>query len=221
MKPRPFVCSFAMITALTGTLHADPVLQSQVEFTAGGEGNWNADFIGVYGRSYFSLGSIDLVNWEYLPVIEFSDGARGVGVDVDGAPRYFFRLRYTDAPTTDPELEDFANDGVGSLIKVLMGLDPFVPLAWEDTDSDLIHDAIERFWFSNSLAGTDGGDDDANGNGIRDIFEIQTGNNPTMDLTDDEESRSNYSYDPMGRLTSADGVTYTFDVEGNLESSSH
>lgn len=208
-----------LLVALIGTAQADPPEQPQVSFTEGTAGTWNADWAGVAGRSYFPQGSTDLVGWDWFPLIEFSDGPKGVGVDVEGSAKYLFRLQYTDAPTTDPELEDFAHDGIGSLIKVLMGLDPFEPLAWEDTDSDGIHDAIERFWFSNSLAGTEGGDDDANGNGIRDVFEIQAGNDPTLDLTGDSDSRSNYTYDVMGRLTGADGVAYVFDIEGNLESS--
>lgn len=206
--------------SLSGAALADPPAQPQVSFTEGTAGTRNADWQGVPLRSYFPQGSTDLVNWEWFPLIEFSDGPKGIGVDVEGSEKYFFRLRYTDEPTTDPELEDFADDGIGSLVKVLMGLDPFVPLAWEDVDGDGIHDAIEQFWFG-SLTGTEGGDDDANGNGIRDIFEIEAGNNPTLDLTGDPASRSNYSYDAMGRLTGADGVTYAFDIEGNLESSSN
>jgi hypothetical protein len=216
---RSLICGITLASAFNGMIHADPAPQPQVSFTQGSGTTWNADWTGILGRSYFSQGSTDLVNWEWFPLIEFSDGLKGVGVDVEGSPKYFFRLAYTDEPTTEPELEDFANDGIGSLIKVLMGLDPFVPLAWEDTDSDGIHDAIERFWFSNSLTGTDGGDDDANGNGIRDVFEIQSGDDPTTDQTGDAAARSNYQYDSMGRLTVADDVTYAFDIEGNLESS--
>lgn len=214
----PFFRPLALLVALSGVAHANPSEQPQVSFATTPDNIWSADWPGVYGQSYFPQGSLDLLTWHYLPLIEFSDGEKGVGGSVAGTGRYFFRLRHTDQPTTNPELHDFAGDGIGSLIKILMGLDPFVPLAWLDTDGDGIHDAIEQFWFGN-LTTTNGAEtDDADGNGIRDIFEMQAGADPTTDETAAPESRANYLYDPMGRLVGADGDTYVFDMEGNLES---
>jgi hypothetical protein len=215
---RSLIPRIALISFMAGGVYADPVPQPDVLFTQGSGATWNADWMGIYGRTYFSLGSTDLESWEYLPIIEFSDGDKGVGGEVNGTPKYFFRLHYTDAPTTNPELEDFANDGIGSMVKVLMGMNPFTPLAWLDVDADGIHDTIEQFWFGN-LTGTSGGtNEDADGNGIRDIFEIQAGEDPTTDQTGDPATRSNFQYDSMGRLIMADIVTYAFDIEGNLES---
>jgi hypothetical protein len=153
---RSLIPRIALISVMAGGVYADPVPQPDVLFTQGSGDTWNADWMGNYGRTYFSLGSTDLESWEYLPIIEFSDGGKGVGGEVNGTPKYFFRLHYTDAPTTNPELEDFADDGIGSMVKVLMGMNPFTPLAWLDVDADGIHDTIEQFWFGN-LTGTSGG----------------------------------------------------------------
>jgi hypothetical protein len=215
---RSLLLQLGFISVIVGVVHADPVPQPNITFTQGSGGTWNADWMGIYGRTYFSQGGTDLVGWEYLPIIEFSDGEKGVGGEVDGTSKFFFRLHYTDTPTTNPELEDFANDGIGSMIKVLMGMNPFTPLAWLDVDADGIHDAIEEFWFGNLTATSGGTGDDADANGIRDFFEIQAGEDPTTDQTGDTAKRSNYQYDSMGRLIAANTVTYAFDIEGNLES---
>lgn len=102
------------------------------------------------------------------------------------------------------------------MTKVLMGVNPFVPIAWLDADADGLHDTIEQFWFGNLISTSGGTAEDEDGNGIRDIFEIQAGEDPTTDQTADPAKRSNYQYDGMGRLAMADMVTYTFDIEGNL-----
>lgn len=217
---RPFLPRIALVSVMVGAVHADPVPQPNVIFTQASGGTWKADWTGIYGRTYFSQGGTGLAGWEYLPVIEFSAGGKGVGGGADGTSRFFFRLHYTDTPTTHPELEDFADDGIGSMIKVLMGMNPFTPLAWEDADGDGIHDTIEQFWFGNLTATSGGTADDADSNGIRDIFEIQAGEDPATDQTTDTAKRSNYRYDRMGRLITADTVTYAFDIEGNLESAS-
>jgi hypothetical protein len=219
MKLRnPLSLTLALLGALSGHSHGDPAEQPKVNFAKKTGNTWSADWQGIYGRTYFSQGSMDLMAWHYLPLIEFSDGEKGVGGSVEGTNKYFFRLRHTDQPTTNPELHDFAGDGIGSLIKVLMGLDPFVPLAWLDVDGDGIHDAIEQFWFGN-LTTTDGEEShDADSNGIRDIFEMQGGTDPTTDQTTDPAYRSNYQYDSMGRLVLANNVIFAFDIEGNLES---
>jgi hypothetical protein len=208
----------ALITVMVGSVQADPIPQPEVLFSKGFGNTWHADWPGIYGRTYFSQGGTNLETWQYLPLIEFSDGDKSIGGDVEGTPKYFFRLHHTDLPTTHPDLEDFADDGIGSMIKVMMGLNPFTPLAWLDVDGDGIHDAIEQFWFGNLTATGGGTNDDADGNGIRDIFEIQAGEDPATDQTADPASRTNYLYDSMGRLTGADIVTYHFDIEGNLES---
>jgi hypothetical protein len=207
----------ALVSVVSAALHADPVPQPIVSFTREIGGTWNAEWMGVYGRTYFPQGGTNLVRWDYLPVIEFSDGGKSIDSDVVGTPNFFFRLHYTDTPTTNPELEDFANDGIGSMIKLLMGLNPLTPLAWLDVDGDGIHDTIEQFWFGNLSATGGTTNDDADGNGIRDIFEIQAGEDPATDQTGNTAKRSNYQYDSMGRLITADHMTYVFDIEGNLE----
>ncbi len=207
------VLSFTFASSLSADHGVPP---DAISFHAGSGGSWSADWSGIHGRSYFFQWSTDLESWAYAPFVDFSDGIHSRGC-LSSTSRFFIRHSHTDLPTTDPELEDFAEDGVGSLIKLLMGLDPFAPLAWVDADNDGIHDAIEEHWFGN-LTSTDGSGSNTD-NGIRDVFAIQAGQDPTTDLTVDSSKRSNFSYDSMGRLTEADDVIFVFDIEGNLESS--
>lgn len=82
---------------------------------------------GVPGRTYFVQHSADLVSgWHYLPVIERGEGGvLAVGLAVEGAQRFFLRLRHTDVPSADPYAEDFDGDGIPNGWEIERGLDPF------------------------------------------------------------------------------------------------
>lgn len=217
MKSRSsFFTSFLAI-ALIGKLTADPVPQPQVSFTPGSSNTWIADWLGISQRSYFAQASVDLTSWEYAPAIEFGDGMKSLGVETTGAPKFFFRLKFTDDPTTDPELEDFDSDQIGSLVELLIGHDPFVAEPFIDTDGDGIADAIEMHWYQNLT--TMNATSDSDGDGIPDLIEARAGADPTVDQSADTAERTDYQYDAMGRLTEAGDDSYTFDIEGNLESS--
>ena len=128
-------------------------------------------------------------------------------------------FRSTDDPTTDPELEDFDSDGIGSLVELMIGHDPLAAEPFVDSDGDGIADAIEMHWYQNLT--TMNATSDSDGDGIPDVIEANAGADPTTDQSANTAERSNYLYDAMGRLTEAESVSYTFDVEGNLESSSN
>lgn len=88
---------------MAGKALANPVPQQDPALNQGDNATWNADWPGVYGRTYFSMGSINLESWEYLPVIEFSDGQKGVGIDVEGTTEFF--SAYT-TPTSLPPIRN-------------------------------------------------------------------------------------------------------------------
>jgi alpha-tubulin suppressor-like RCC1 family protein len=93
-----------------------------------------------------------------------------------------------------------------------------------DTDNDGIPDGWELAHHLNPTDGTDGGIDtdiDTDQDGIPDLVETNAGADPSADQSANTAGRSNYLYDAMGRLIEADDATYTFDIEGNLESSSN
>jgi hypothetical protein len=202
---------------LAGNLTADPLLQPQVSFTAGASGTWMADWLGISGRSYFATCSQDLVTWEYAPIIEFGDGLKSIGVDTASAAKFFFRLKFTDQPTTDPEIEDFDLDNIGSLAELLIGHDPFIAEPFVDMDGDGISDAIEMHWYQNLTRMNATSDSDFDG--IPDRVEAAAGADPTTDQSSVTSERTDYQYDAMGRLTEAGDASYTFDIEGNFESS--
>jgi hypothetical protein len=219
MKPHSHFLTPILAIVLIGNLTANPVAQPQVSFTAGSNDTWIADWLGIYQRTYFSQCSVDLTSWEYVPVIEFGDGMKSLGVDTTAAPKFFFRLKYTDDPTTDPEIEDFDSDNIGSLAELLIGHDPLVAEPFVDTDGDGISDAIEMHWYQNLT--TMNATSDSDGDGIPDMIEANAGADPTTNQSANPAERASYLYDVMGRLTEAEGVSYTFDIEGNLESSSN
>ncbi len=218
MNLRSYLLTPLIATVLIENLTADGVPQPQVSFNRASGGVWIAEWLGISQRSYFSQSSHNLETWQYIPVIEFSEGLKSMPLQANGAPRFFFRLRFTDAPTTDPEIEDFDSDQIGSLAELLIGRDPLVAEPFVDTDGDGIEDAIEMHWFGDLTSMSATGDWD--GDGIPDLIEAQAGSDPKINQSASNAARSNYQYDPLGRLTNADGVAYQFDIEGNLESSS-
>ncbi len=205
-----------LVLVLAGDSLADPPLQPQVSLTAGASDTWNADWQGVSQCTYFSLGSVNLTSWVYAPVIEFADGIKSIGFDTNHAPKFFFRLKSTDMPTIEPEIEDFDSDQIGNLAEIMIGHDPFVAEPFVDTDGDGISDAIETHWYQNLT--TMNATSDSDGDGIPDLIEAQAGADPTADQSAETAKRTDYQYDAMGRLTDADDDSYAFDIEGNLES---
>jgi len=230
MNSRIISVAVALI-GLVEIVRADPPPQPQMTFTQGANNTWNCDWMGVDDRTYFFQWSLDLETWHYAPLIEFGEGVQSVGTDAstiggDPYPKYFVRLHYTDIPTADPDWDDFDADGVPNILEVtVLGTDPFKamtdgihPDGGGDSDTDGIPDALELHWFGNltTLSATS----DYNGNGIPDIFEVMGGGDPVTDLTAVPASRSNLTYDSMGRLTGVSGTesrSYSFDSEDNLQ----
>jgi hypothetical protein len=100
-----------------------------------GEGG-NLVWSGQPGRTYFVLASENLHRWIYLKAIHAGSGATlTMPVQSDG-PALFFRLRFTDLPSSNPGGDDFDGDGVSNADELENSTDPFNP----DSDGDGIPD---------------------------------------------------------------------------------
>ncbi|NJR41393.1 MAG: hypothetical protein HC767_00780 [Akkermansiaceae bacterium] len=119
-------------------------------------GQVNLQWLGIYPRTYFLQQSTGLnQDWTYFPtVIESGNGLpMGWSVMVSGTPKMFFRLHYTDVPTSDPAMMDFDGDGVASIYELqLLGTSPLIA----NTDG---------------VGASDGGGD-ADGDGLPDALEL-------------------------------------------------
>ena len=109
---------------------------------------WTFSWWGHLGKTYFIQQSVDLMNWQYAPVIE--PGQDGVikWSFASNADKLFMRLKYTNIITSDPLNDDFDRDGIANMDELTappqLSLDPFdpdsnndkVPDGFEDTDGD-------------------------------------------------------------------------------------
>lgn len=170
---------------LSQTATADPEPQPQVAFTGSSGGVWSGVFEGVAGRTYFMLGSTELVNWEYLPDIKFGTGTHTSSGANTNAPKYFFRLKYIDAPWVTSLQEardaDFDNDGIPSWFELeTMGTDPFDKSSdGGDQNGNGISDGYELFHFG--ILGASGLGDDYDSDGLINQIEILLGMNAAAD----------------------------------------
>lgn len=134
---------------------------------------WRLKWWGKAGRTYFIQHSSDLnLPWEWLPVIEAGeDSVKQKGITVTGADRSFWRLRYSDIPTSDPWNDDFDGDKVSNCLELQSHTDP---LKFADTDEDSMPDDWETY---QGLNPTDPGDadGDSDGDGLTNQLEYQAG----------------------------------------------
>jgi hypothetical protein len=182
-------------------------IQSQASFTRASDTEWNLDWQGVAGRTYFIQTSVDLVHWEYEPVMAFGTG---LWHSLLGSltPKYFVRLHYIDDPsvTTLQEAKDadFDGDGISNIDEITTMLtNPF------------------RFATNGGTIGD--GAQDWDSDGISNADELALGLDPGINNTTPAAGAStvDYAYDDVQRLT---GMTspvfsesYSPDAEGNLQ----
>ncbi len=149
------VGSVTVLISVTNPLFGDPAPQPQISFTEGASGTWNADWSGVYGRTYFFQCSQDLAGWSYAPLMEFGTGVKSAGIETENAPKLFVRLHYVDDPAvtslSQARQADFDNDGIPNYYEVenltTNPLDKFS--AGGDSDLDGLPDGWEKYHFGN------------------------------------------------------------------------
>lgn len=154
-----------------------------------GSGEYALAWWGADGRTYFIQHSDDLVNWSYVPIIESgADDAAEYGF-TSTASRFFLRLRHTNAPTGgNPDMADFDGDKVGNLAELTQTTDP---LGWTDADNDQMPGDWELAHGLNPASAADAaGDGDSDG--LTNLAEFQNGADPQNEDTDGDGFRDGY-----------------------------
>lgn len=185
---------------------------------------WDLSWLSVDGRSYFFLVGDSLSLWNYGLGTALGDGENLEWGFESNSPRFFVRLKYTDFPTTNPDLEDFDGDGIPSLVElVATGTDPLAFNANVDSDGDGLNDAWEIHYWGNITAQNGAGDPDLDGLTNKEEFDLAS--NPKVSESANTSERMDFDYDLTGRLTNAsapnDGepkvpTIFAPDEEGNL-----
>jgi hypothetical protein len=219
-----------LLFGTSGMLGANPEPQPQVSFTEGASGTWNVDWSGTTLRTYFLEWSLDLVNWHYAPLMGFGTGLKSCGINTQGEEKFFVRLHYVDAKgianLAEAQAADYDGDGVSNWFEVEVEMSDPLDAASHggDSDGDGLPDGWEREIFGNL---THNGTVDYDDDGLTDAQEWELGTNPLQSDTDgdgaeDGTLRQELEYDPLGRLTSADGgasgvQSFVTDAVGNVE----
>jgi len=163
-----------LIASAGATPQSDPVL------SAGTGNTCNLDWTGVDDRTYFVQYSEDLVTWFYFDIIEpgVTDFAHGYGFSCTSDDSYY-RLRWSDIVTADPDNADFDNDGLSNIDELTSHeTDPLD----EDTDGDTINDGLELTLGGSPLS-TDTDEDGAgDGTEVAAGTLIQQKDNPLLSL---------------------------------------
>jgi len=227
---KSFLLLTTLLLGLIGgrVLAADPEPQPQVEFTPAGSGVWDIGWDGVSGRTYFIQWSLDLLHWDYAPVVDFGLNPDVFGTDTSGANKYFVRLKYADYDwvddRADAEAADFDGDGIPNLFEVdTVGSDPFdKDSAGGDSDNDGMADGWELYHFGNLTTA------DPNAkltpDGLTNKEKSELGLSPLGDDITSATERITYSYDGE-RLNGVNYYTrrsfgYGLDNNGNVETTS-
>jgi len=145
---------------------------------------------GHAGRTYFiqvSDPNDHLNRWTWAPIIESGNNA-DISYEVDGtADKGFFRLKYTDQPTTDPDNDDFDGDSISNIDEVsYYNSDPLD----SDTDNDGMPDGYEvTYYFDLNF---DEGGYDYDGDGLTNLGEYNAGTEPYYSDTDGDGMKDGF-----------------------------
>lgn len=202
----PIAILFAAAAAL-GDDPPQPDPQPQPSFYQATALIWNLDWWGVPGRTYFIQTSLDLVTWEYEPVMVFGEGEWNVPLGSTN-DKYFVRLLCVDdsSVTTLEQAKnaDFDGDGVSNIDEISrLGTNPML--------------------FSTNGAALGDGAQDWDSDGISNADELALGLDPGVDNTALASGAATlaYGYDDAHRLVTAtspvSSQSFTPDEEGNLQ----
>lgn len=100
---------------------------------------WRFKWWGRTGNTYFIQHSDDLKTWSWVPIVEPGDDSIKEWGFTTTSDKFFWRLKYWTGATTDPEGDDFDEDGISNLDEVQQGMSPFKT----DSDEDGMSDAYE------------------------------------------------------------------------------
>ncbi len=193
------LCIAAPLRAVPVTPHP-PITVSK----AAAASTYNLVWPGLPGYTYFIQTTLNVATgpWVYCPFVENGTGTT-ISWDCTGPsgnPRWFLRLKYTDAPNGgDGRYADFDGDGLPNIVEITStgtgigtgtGTNPFVVNTLPDTDNDGLRDATEVYYFGNTTAQT--GTGDADGDGISNMDEITFfGSDPTVSDDTDQDGHIN------------------------------
>ncbi len=184
MRPRLLVI-LAAATAAVSPLQAQEQNSEIIQVSPDKFLRWH----GHAGRTYFvqvSDPNDHLRKWTWAPIIETGND-EDISYEVDGtADKGFFRLWFTDQPTTDPDGDDFDYDGLTNWDEV--STHQTNPLKW-DSDDDGLPDwwEIEHGLDPNDDGSTDpanGANGDPDGDGLTNEFEYWYYADPNLADTD-------------------------------------
>ncbi len=217
-----------LLSFLLGKLAADPLVQTQLSFTPGSSGSWNADWDGADGRTYFFQWSLDLEHWNYAPFMDFGSGTKSQSL-YSSTDKYFVRLFMTEGDgvtsLTEAENADFDADELSNLSEVHdYSTDP---MQW-DSDGDGMADGWE---VSNRLDPNDdgsidpknGANGDPDGDGLINIYEYWYSADPYNadtdgdDIPDGNEVTGGSS--PTNPDTDGDDIPDKFEITVKLRTS--
>lgn len=141
-------------------------------------------------RTYFiqvSDPNDHLKKWTWAPIIE-SGNDEDISYEVNGtAEKGFFRLKYTDQPTTDPDNDDFDSDSISNLDEITYyNSDPLDA----DTDNDGMSDGYEATHYFD-LNFDDGGYD-YDRDGLTNLEEYNAGTEPYNSDTDGDGMKDGF-----------------------------
>ena len=126
------------------------------------------------GRTYFIQHSDNLLNpWQWVPAVESGNDSIKEWAFATTGDKFFVRLKYSDAATSNPGGDDFDGDGISNLAEVQQGMNPFNV----DSDGDGMSDGWELTHGLNPVMNDASLDSD--GDGLSNLTEYLTGTDPS------------------------------------------